>query len=1529
MTPRLALVLAAGLALAVLPPPAAAARPTLVAARSASPNHVELEFSRPFSRSLLRRLDSYRIPGLFVFDAIPSRDRRRVTLRTGPQEAREYVALVRRRGAFRRLRRDRLPFAGVLPVTAPEPDVVRPTVVGALALDPRTVRVVFSEAMGDDAFQAGSYRIAAETAVAGGLSVLAVDPPGPDRAVVTLHTTTQSEIDYRVNAAGVRDLAGNPVKAATTAAGVTFDPASAAFQGIAATAGEIVDSDGDGLIDEDEQRGWTIRTVGAGGLVDERLVTSDPRAGNADTDLDGLGDGVEKAIGTDPRRADSDADELSDFVEFNEVFSDPTRQDTDGDGLHDGLEFAFFLTSPNFADTDGDQLPDGDEILAGARSPRLADVPTPRIAIEGGSLALDVRFTATSARGTRTLQSKSVETTLEQSDSRTATRVSGDNHKASVKDTFSQTSELEVSPLGIGATVGTKGTDEASYAHTYTFTQSSESVRASQRTWAESRKFESERTEDETVKRVVSGARMSAAVTLGGEAGSVAFTVSDLQLTASIPDAADPSLLVPVATLVPPAGAPTSFDVGPLVGTHGPLVFESRQVFPSVVERLMASPTALVFRIADYRVRDERGRSFGFTSQEINDRTAGVVIDYGVHDADGDGIGDGAERYRVATASGRPAADTNGDGVIDAGDRRMVFLPDGRPAGITLADALQAIGLARYDERVTPSSTITPAQRRNSYAVKPVRFDVDGDGVVEPTEPELLSLWRVRDVSRDDSPLRAWLVITNALEEGVFATPFDVHTLLPGTQITLAFLEDQDDDGVVSTLEALRGCSDKRKDTDGDGLSDLRETFRGWSVEVAGRGARVARASCANPDTDGDGLPDAVEATRTLARVSDARDVPAALDASTPDTDDDGLTDAEEVQGVRFPLVDADGDLAPDGPLAVTMDPGDVALGRPFQACSLDERTAAVHCTACDLPRDPFCDGDLLTDGEERELGTNPVVEDAAGSLDRDADGLRDLEEQRGWTVTMKRPGLAGPRIVVEEVPRTCTPPDFGDCADLLPGFEPSGDPPQPPSDPSNPDTDGDGLGDDEEKALGLHPRLRDTDGDGLSDREEVEDDLTAGCRDPSKRLDPHDPDTDDDGRLDGDEVRGAIVVPVAAPERVFTCPTEADEDLDGLVDGARRIPATLNGQAITLLDGEMISERVVRPVGAPERVETQPGPTNPKKADSDGDGTDDRTEIRRPTPTNPVRPDKVVRFGVTSIKVPHDKDCDPGTDGSNGFSGRIGIRVNGESRQLLDLITGRCFNSGKICRARSACEDAVPTRLLDCTSRGLCLAFGGACPLPSPLDPCLGPQACQQDAECGSRSCVILVPGDPDADPPILPQGRCRVAIRFQPACEADVDCANVNGANLGRCLPQGSPSPAGLDAADASCVDASGLPGACEGSFLPCDGDGDCDEDRRCLRCVTALGRVREGASASFTAGLEVPVDETTVAEAYSDDLCEEDDDHNGVCGSDDERIEDVGGDQAMFLWPFEPEGRTFEVDRRGSSECGLEITFQARPR
>jgi energy-coupling factor transporter ATP-binding protein EcfA2 len=114
------------------------------------------------------------------------------------------------------------------------------------------------------------------------------------------------------------------------------------------------DTDGDGLLDAEEQR-----------------LGTDPA--NPDTDGDGLDDGEELSIGTLPTEADTDRDGLSDGEEI--IWStNPLNRDTDGDGLDDGEEVQSD-TSPTNPDTDGDGLPDKTDPDPG-RLPTPTSTPT-------------------------------------------------------------------------------------------------------------------------------------------------------------------------------------------------------------------------------------------------------------------------------------------------------------------------------------------------------------------------------------------------------------------------------------------------------------------------------------------------------------------------------------------------------------------------------------------------------------------------------------------------------------------------------------------------------------------------------------------------------------------------------------------------------------------------------------------------------------------------------------------------------------------------------------------------------------------------------------------------------------------------------------------------------------------------------------------------------------------------------------------------------------------------------------------------
>ena len=127
------------------------------------------------------------------------------------------------------------------------------------------------------------------------------------------------------------------------------------------------DTDGDGITNG-------IETANGSDPLDP--CDPNPNAGPCDQDGDGLTNSEELTIGTEPTNPDTDFDGIADGTEINNG-SDPLNPcdpddssadcqiDTDGDGLTDGQE-SILCTSPTIADSDEDGISDGSEVANGS-----------------------------------------------------------------------------------------------------------------------------------------------------------------------------------------------------------------------------------------------------------------------------------------------------------------------------------------------------------------------------------------------------------------------------------------------------------------------------------------------------------------------------------------------------------------------------------------------------------------------------------------------------------------------------------------------------------------------------------------------------------------------------------------------------------------------------------------------------------------------------------------------------------------------------------------------------------------------------------------------------------------------------------------------------------------------------------------------------------------------------------------------------------------------------------------------------------
>ncbi len=710
-----------------------------------------------------------------------------VLLTTLPQAAQEYLIVVENVEDLSGNPIDEelndATFEGI-----PAADDELPRVVGAISTGNTTVLVTFSERMGDSATNSDNYQIKVSNLVpeAGSLIVTGADFAAGDRTVVELTTLSQAQVQYSVTAVGVKDLAGNSLapKQLTPGGGI-IDPTTAEFLGKGPSlvgggggggAPAPQDSDNDGLADDIEQRGWVVTIVRADGSSFQRDVSSDPFV--IDTDGDGLDDQQELRRASDPRNVDTDADLIHDGDELALFFTSPSHQDSDGDGINDSSELMVFKTSPIREDTDGDNFTDREEVFLINRNPRIADLPRPQIDVGDTSIRLDTRFTYTDTQGQSQTSQKSTSTTLTESESRTL----------AFSDSTTNTNTVEASAeIGVEKTFGLsqnsgkvsfKASAGYSYSNEKTSTVNRESTEQSQQAYQESLTLSETVDETQSVTREVVGALMDVVVTIGN-VSDTAFSMTNLEITALQQDPNNKTRFLPVATLIPASTLSTGeipeYTTGPFIPERGPFIFRSREIFPSLAEDLMRNPRGLIFKVANFDVTDEFGRNLAFTSQTVNDRTAGLTIDYGNGTVD---------RFRVATA-GR----FNADNTVYVGGFDDKAMEKGLPMGFVLQEILELEKNGEPDAiRVGPDGCAqTSASGDDVQVVTPVCPDVTPGGVIITAGPNN----RVESIPRGDD-----LRVGNQIIDGGDGC---AHTVASGDDLTVVqgACASGDQDGIV------------------------------------------------------------------------------------------------------------------------------------------------------------------------------------------------------------------------------------------------------------------------------------------------------------------------------------------------------------------------------------------------------------------------------------------------------------------------------------------------------------------------------------------------------------------------------------------------------------------------------------------------------------------------------------------------------------------------------------------------------------
>ncbi len=652
----------------------------------------------------------------------------------------------------------------------------------------------------------------------------------------------------------------------------------------------LQDTDGDGLVDVDEIVGWQIRvdaTARPQG-IETRTVTSDPEV--ADTDQDGLPDGLERISGSDPNIADTDGDGLSDRDEVLRWGTSPVSVDTDADSrgddpsaaprveLFDGAELkldangnaAYDGTSPVLADTDGDGRSDFEELAIANRSGHIADVPKISV-VPTPNTSLGIFFTTTQTTGSMMTEEFSTELTATQS-----------NELSTTIGTTSTLSGWVSNSLDVGTSTTVEGSASGATSETTAYYEQrsavgmrqEQSMRMSVDTetsaeWGVLAESISEFTRSKS--RTISGGRITFATQIRND-GPITVRVRNLALSASLWSAATGTTR-PVATMRPRQEPMEGYTL--TAGESVDVIVEAQLATPEL-RRVLRNTSTFVISATGYEVIDAGDEQYTLTQSRVDERTSTILIEGP----------DGTESFKIATGSMRDA--------------------DGNPIGLSVGEALTAKDLSYSSEPLD--------QPVNSQFDRVVSFGGGETQFHDGTAPAIDTKPYAKGNSPGDRQVRqGWVALIRRADGRTEVRPdmFDAR-IFPGDYVALVWGEDQDRDGVSHVEEAYAGTSDQDTDSDDDGLSDFWELRTRWRVQVQGQPVREVTSSPTSADTDGDGVSDFDEAYG----APNSEGLLSGTDPRSPDTDGDGLTDEEE-------LADPNDDNDPLIPNVTTLAPQD------------------------------------------------------------------------------------------------------------------------------------------------------------------------------------------------------------------------------------------------------------------------------------------------------------------------------------------------------------------------------------------------------------------------------------------------------------------------------------------------------------------------------------------------------------------------------------------------------------------------------
>ncbi|MCH2170734.1 hypothetical protein MK489_08105 [Myxococcota bacterium] len=668
-----------------------------------------------------------------------------------------------------------------------------------------------------------------------------------------------------------------------------------------------------------------------------------------------------------------------------------------------------------------------------------------------------------------------------------------------------------------------------------------------------------------------------------------------------------------------------------------------------------------------------------------------------VRDSDGDGYGDPIDGFPV---DAHEWLDSDSDGVGNNAD--------GDDDGDGTPDTWEVLyGLDPLDPRdAAMDSDFDGATNLQEFLAGTLPVDRDHDGVVDGRDqfPDDPSEWADNDADGngdngdldDDND-----GLPDAWESAMGLDPFD------GRDAD----SDRDGDGLNARDEWSLGTSAQDEDSDADGVFDSVDVFPLDSAEWLDTDGDTV-GNNADGDDDGDGLPDAWELAMGLDSLEagdassdsdedglDARaEFALGTSAQRSDSDGDGATDWSD----RFPLdgqewldsdddglgdnadTDDDNDGLPDSwELAMELDPLDGAdADTDSDGDGLDARAEWALGTAANLPDsdgdgslDPLdvfpLDGSEWVDSDGDGLGDNADVDDDGdgifdaweilygfdpmdpedSSLDSDFDGSTNLQEFLAGTLPVDRDqdGVIDAADVFPDDPRESfdhdgdgigNNADEDDDGDGLPdGWELSMGLDSLDASDAASDRDADGLDAQSEWVLGTSADLPDTDGDGSLDLEDVFPLDGSEWLDTDRDGIGNNADVDDDGDNlpdvwelsmeldpldsgDADSDRDSDGLTALVEFAMGTSARKADSDGDGSQDSVDVFP--LNREEWSDVDGDGMGDN-----GDPDddedglpdlwelAMELDPFDSTDAESDADGDGLEARKELELGTWAN------------------------------------------------------------------------------------------------------------------------------------------------------------------------------------------------------------------------------------------------------------------------------------------------------------------------